>query len=498
MPKSRIMPTTGKLRFFAATTSRAPRTASTTKKPASRTAAGSRPTNAEPSTASRATNHNPNRLASGHPAIGSRPVQLGIAVSRNPHMIAPTKPNSISWRCQASGSNAVGSVSAPERLSSHKAMAITAQLAPPKKNGRNPPRRIGGEAAIRRRRSASICSPRVTVGAGFPSPTALGRLRLRRLGRIETKLGRLVIVDLARALVGLARGQPVAVAKKAVALGEHSELHREHDLRTDIDVGGGEAVAADVIAKAQELVDNGDRALIAAVAEHPLLILGRIPAHDVVGPGLLPRPGGVEEPAVIVGLLVLAWPESGLREDVGEIGADRRAFGDDMALMPDRRHFPERVDGEILGALHPVVSDDFGVVRLSDLLEHPADDPPARLGIGVEDELGHVALPTRVERKANYSSANAGSSIPGIRGRLTDRVLRAAGPERRRCARRRSHPALRGIRCPRTSWAIRASWRGGGRPGGAARHSRRLRSSPSRRAIRRSAGDSGGGCTGLR
>ena len=36
-------------------------------------------------------------------------------------------------------------------------------VAAPKKNGLNPPRRNGCVAAMRRLRSASICSPRVTV-----------------------------------------------------------------------------------------------------------------------------------------------------------------------------------------------------------------------------------------------------------------------------------------------------------------------------------------------
>ena len=69
----------------------------------------------ENSTASRPANHSPNRPASGAPAIGSRPVQLGMAVNRKPAITAPTKPNSISCRCHASASNAEGIVTCPAR-----------------------------------------------------------------------------------------------------------------------------------------------------------------------------------------------------------------------------------------------------------------------------------------------------------------------------------------------------------------------------------------------
>jgi hypothetical protein len=41
-------------------------------------------------------------------------------------------------------------------------MAMTAQQAPARKNGRKAPRRKAGEASIRDRRNANICSPRVS------------------------------------------------------------------------------------------------------------------------------------------------------------------------------------------------------------------------------------------------------------------------------------------------------------------------------------------------
>ena len=108
----------------------------------------------------RAASHSPNRAARGPPAIGSRPVQFGIAVSRKPAIAAPAKPNSISCRCQAKGAKTLGNVTAPPKVAIQKASAATAQNAAPKKNGRKPPRRKGIDAAMRTRRKASICAPR--------------------------------------------------------------------------------------------------------------------------------------------------------------------------------------------------------------------------------------------------------------------------------------------------------------------------------------------------
>ena len=113
------------------------------------------------------------------PAIGSRPVQLGMAVNMKPAMTAPTKPNSISCRCQAKASNAVGIVICPASTHSQSASATTAHSAPPRKKGLNPPLRIGGAAAIRARRRASICSPRVCITVSMTGPleqSGLGEL----------------------------------------------------------------------------------------------------------------------------------------------------------------------------------------------------------------------------------------------------------------------------------------------------------------------------------
>ena len=82
--------------------------------------AGQSPISAEKSKASLAADQSANNPPSGQPAIGRRPVQFGTAVSRNPPITAPTKPNSISCRCQASGSSAVGSEISPVSEQIHR------------------------------------------------------------------------------------------------------------------------------------------------------------------------------------------------------------------------------------------------------------------------------------------------------------------------------------------------------------------------------------------
>jgi hypothetical protein len=63
-----------------------------------------------------------------------------------------------------------------------------------------------------------------------------------------------------------------------------------------------------------------------------------------------------------------------------------------MAAVLDRRDLPHRVHSKIALALELVVGDDFDIVGLANLLEHPADDPSTRLRIVIEDEVGHFAL----------------------------------------------------------------------------------------------------------
>jgi hypothetical protein len=82
--------------------------------------------------------HRVTSSASGKPRTGSRPVQLGTAVSRKPAAAAITNPNSISWTCHVRASKRVGSVSLPKYIDSHSASEIAAQLPAAKNMGRKP------------------------------------------------------------------------------------------------------------------------------------------------------------------------------------------------------------------------------------------------------------------------------------------------------------------------------------------------------------------------
>ncbi|MDE1150069.1 MAG: hypothetical protein PW843_26240 [Azospirillaceae bacterium] len=86
----------------------------------------------------RPASHRATSRASGRPRRGGRPVQLGTAVRMNPATAAMTKPNSISWMCQASGSSPAGPVSAPDSSATHRASAMAAQDEAARKNGRKP------------------------------------------------------------------------------------------------------------------------------------------------------------------------------------------------------------------------------------------------------------------------------------------------------------------------------------------------------------------------
>ncbi len=104
--------------------------------------------NAENRQTRRPSAHNATSTASGVPATGGRLVQLGIAVSRKPPTAAITKPNSISWMCQVSGSKLLGNAASPENSGSHAAIDSTAHAAVARKNGRNPAVSSGGGGCI--------------------------------------------------------------------------------------------------------------------------------------------------------------------------------------------------------------------------------------------------------------------------------------------------------------------------------------------------------------
>jgi hypothetical protein len=92
----------------------------------------------------RPSSHNPTSIANSPPLTGSRPVQLGIAVNRKPAMAAMTKPNNISWMCQASGSNRLGISIPAVSMMIHSASAAADQSPAAIKKGLKPrDRKVG-------------------------------------------------------------------------------------------------------------------------------------------------------------------------------------------------------------------------------------------------------------------------------------------------------------------------------------------------------------------
>src|SRR5207237_5445774 len=86
----------------------------------------------------RPSSHSPASVASGAPATGGRPVQFGMAVSRKPAIVAITKPNSISWMCQASGSKWLGTLLPVTNMTIQSNRANADHTPAARKNGRKP------------------------------------------------------------------------------------------------------------------------------------------------------------------------------------------------------------------------------------------------------------------------------------------------------------------------------------------------------------------------
>src|SRR4029079_10615063 len=214
-------------------------------------------------------------------------------------------------------------------------------------------------------------------------------------------------------------------------------------------------VAGDVIAQAEELVGHGYDPVEIAIAEHPLALRRRDPAHRLVRDRGLQRPRGVEQPAVVIRLLVLARTKARLREDVGQIGANGRAFGHDMTAMLDCRDFAHRVDREVCFVLPTVIFVAFGVVQNADLLQHPADDPSTRLRVGVEDQVGHFRVSRFISMRADYACSSACSSISSMA--LSDSTRIAPRPFAPKCSSRCSVPPPRRARA---MWTRPSSWSG--------------------------------------
>ncbi len=116
------------------------------------------PVQAEKATATRPIIQNRTSVPSGQPWSGSRPVQLGMAVRRKPAIAAATNPKISSWKCQAMGSNAVGSAMAPLSVRIQTAMEKQAQRPAARKKGRKPAE-SNGHASAERYRGMGISEP---------------------------------------------------------------------------------------------------------------------------------------------------------------------------------------------------------------------------------------------------------------------------------------------------------------------------------------------------
>ena len=84
--------------------------------------------------------------------------------------------------------------------------------------------------------------------------------------------------------------------------------------------------------------------------------------------------------------------ELGLREFVGEIGADRGGLSDDRIAMLERGQLAHRIDGEKfrLPVLALLEADEFHLVGLAKFLEHPVDDRGAGGGGMVKSDARHL------------------------------------------------------------------------------------------------------------
>ena len=139
---------------------------------------------AENNTARRAAAHKPNRASNGLPAIGSRPVQFGIAVSRNPRDRGADKSEQHlvpmpGDRLEAGGKRELaGKFAQPQRNCDDRPSGRA------EKEGPKPPAQERVGAAMRFFRSASICSPRVGAASRASSPVGKGSRHCALLQRV--------------------------------------------------------------------------------------------------------------------------------------------------------------------------------------------------------------------------------------------------------------------------------------------------------------------------
>src|SRR5271155_4478714 len=96
-------------------------------------------------------------------------------------------------------------------------------------------------------------------------------------------LGNELVVDLARSLSGRTRAQKIPIALERGPLVDRAEHHAPADMRSDINVRGGEAVARDILAAVELILERGERLLAGAIADHPRLLRTNSKADGLIG-----------------------------------------------------------------------------------------------------------------------------------------------------------------------------------------------------------------------
>jgi hypothetical protein len=194
-------------------------------------------------------------------------------------------------------------------------------------------------------------------------------------------------------LVGRALLEPLPIGLECRAGLHATELQPPADLETDIDVGRAEAVAGHIGSTAHRRVERLHHILEAAITRHLAAFGWREQAERSRRDGCLDRAGREEQPAMIICARGCAGRrfQSRFGKGVGQIGADRRAFGDHDVAVPQRRHLSHRVGCQIIGALHRLEVEIFDAIGLAQFLHHPACDAPTRHRVRIQDQFGtHV------------------------------------------------------------------------------------------------------------
>ena len=131
----------------------------------------------------RAASHSPNKARSGFPAIGSRPVQLGIAVRRKPAIAAPHETEQHFMAVPGDRIEPCRQVEKSRQRAEPQASAMMPHMAAPKKNGLNPPRRKGvrgRHAPLAQRKHLLAARDRLRSDSGAVGPRSTGMICLEK------------------------------------------------------------------------------------------------------------------------------------------------------------------------------------------------------------------------------------------------------------------------------------------------------------------------------